>query len=247
MCFCAISFCLTFCVRGLLFPGCRAVAPPASCLLPSGCVWSWGLCRLPDGRDLCLSTGGWSCVLSLWWVKLCQGLFLEVAVPLQCSCLENPMDGGAWWAPVHGVAKSRAWLSDFTFTFHFHALEKEMATHSSILAWRIPGTEEPSGLPSVGSHRVGHDWSDLAAAAAAAVSSLSLYAACLLMSSPVLLSCLLFAPRHSSTGVYMLLGRTRSWCENGKLWECSCRSTLSRASAISILVSTVSHGWPSPP
>ena len=108
MCFCAISFCLTFCVCGLLFPGCRAVAPPASCLLPSGCVWSWGLCRLPDGRDLCLSTGGWSCVLSLWWVKLCQGLFLEVAVPLQCSCLENPMDGGAWWAPVHGVAKSRA-------------------------------------------------------------------------------------------------------------------------------------------
>ena len=74
------------------------------------------------------------------------------------------MDGGAWWAAVHGVAKSRAQLSDFTFTFHFHALEKEMATHSSILAWRIPGTEEPSGLPSMGSHRVGHDWSDLAAA-----------------------------------------------------------------------------------
>ena len=96
MYFCAISFCLTFCVCGLLFPGCRAVAPPAACLLPSGCVWSWGLCRLPDGRDLCLSTGGWSCVLSLWWVKLRQGLFLEMAVPLQYSCLENPMDGGAW-------------------------------------------------------------------------------------------------------------------------------------------------------
>ena len=64
---------------------------------------------------------------------------------------------GAWWAPVHGVSKSRAQLSDFTFTFHFHALEKEMATYSSILAWRIPGTEEPSGLPSMGSHRVGHD------------------------------------------------------------------------------------------
>ena len=77
--------------------------------------------------------------------------------PLQYSCLENLMVGGAWWAPVHGVAKSRARLSDFTFTFHFHALEKEMATHSSILAWRIPGTEEPSGLPSMGSHRVGHD------------------------------------------------------------------------------------------
>ena len=78
------------------------------------------------------------------------------------------MDGGAWWAAVRGVAKSRTRLSDFTFTFHFPALEKEMATHSSVLAWRIPGTGEPGGLPSMGSHRVGHDWSDLAAAAAAA-------------------------------------------------------------------------------
>ena len=77
--------------------------------------------------------------------------------PLQSSCLENPMDGGAWWAAVHGVAKSRTRLSDFTFTFHFHALEKEMATHSSVLAWRIPGMGEPGGLPSMGSHRVGHD------------------------------------------------------------------------------------------
>ena len=79
--------------------------------------------------------------------------------PLQYSCLENPMDGGAWWATVHGVARSRSRLSDFTFTFtfHFHAMEKEMATHSSVLAWRIPGTAEPGGLPSVGSHRVGHD------------------------------------------------------------------------------------------
>ena len=87
--------------------------------------------------------------------------------PLQYSCLENPMDGGAWWAAVHGVATSRTRLSDLTFTFHFHALEKEMATHSSVLAWRIPGTGEPGGLPSMGSNRVGHDWSDLAAAAAA--------------------------------------------------------------------------------
>ena len=79
------------------------------------------------------------------------------------------MDGGAWWAAIHGVAKSRTRLSDFTFTFHFHALEKELATHSSVLAFRIPGTGEPSGLPSVGSHRVGHDWSDLAAAAAASI------------------------------------------------------------------------------
>ena len=77
--------------------------------------------------------------------------------PLQYSYLENPMDGGAWWAAVHGVAVSRTWLSDFTFTFHFHALEKEMATHSSVLAWRIPGTGEPGGLSSMGSHRVGHD------------------------------------------------------------------------------------------
>ena len=69
------------------------------------------------------------------------------------------MDRGAWWAAVHGVTQSRTWLSDFTFTFHFPALEKEMATHSSVLAWRIPGTGEPGGLPSVGSHRVGHDWS----------------------------------------------------------------------------------------
>ena len=77
--------------------------------------------------------------------------------PLQYTCLENPMDGGAQWAAVHRVAKSRTRLSDFTFTFHFHALEKEVVTHSSVLAWRIPGTGELDGLPSVGSHRVGHD------------------------------------------------------------------------------------------
>jgi len=76
---------------------------------------------------------------------------------LRYSCLENPMDREAWWAAVHGVTKSRTRLSDFTFTFHFHALEKEMATHSSVLALRIPGTGEPDGLPSMGLHRVGHD------------------------------------------------------------------------------------------
>ena len=75
------------------------------------------------------------------------------------------MDGGAWWAAVHGFARSWTRLSDFALTFHFHALEKEMATHSSVLAWRISGTAEPGGLPSMGSHRVGHDCSDLAAAA----------------------------------------------------------------------------------
>ena len=77
--------------------------------------------------------------------------------PHQYSCLENPMDGGAWEAAVHGVVEGRTRLSDFTFTFHFYALEKEMATHSSVLAWRIPGMGEPGGLPSMGSHRVGHD------------------------------------------------------------------------------------------
>ena len=77
--------------------------------------------------------------------------------PLQYSCLENPVDGGAWWATVHGVAKSQTRLSDFTFTFHFHASEKEMATPSSVLAWRIPGTAEPGELPSMGSQRVEHD------------------------------------------------------------------------------------------
>ena len=77
--------------------------------------------------------------------------------PLQYSCLENPMDGGAWWASVDGVAKSQARLSDFTFTFHFHALEKEMATRSSILGPENSSDGEPGELPSVGSHRVGHD------------------------------------------------------------------------------------------
>ena len=80
-------------------------------------------------------------------------------------CLENRMDRGAWQASVHGVAKSRTRLSNLTFTFHFHALGKEMAIHSSVLAWRIPGAGEPGGLLSMGLHRVGHDWSDLAAAA----------------------------------------------------------------------------------
>ena len=90
---------------------------------------------------------------------------LHLHLHLQYSCLEYPMNGGAWWAAVQGVTKSQTRLSDFTFTFHFHALEKGMATHSSILAWRIPGMGEPGGLPSMGLHRVGHNWNDLAAAA----------------------------------------------------------------------------------
>ena len=95
------------------------------------------------------------CVTACWDTSL---VFIDVHCgnigegdgnPLQYSCLENPMDGGAWWAAVHGVAKSQTRLSNFTFTSHFHALEKEMATHSSVLAWRIPGTGEPGGLPSM--------------------------------------------------------------------------------------------------
>ena len=100
---------------------------------------------------------------------ICIYLFVFVGegngTPLQYSCLENPMDGGA----LVGCNPWGRWVrhdSDFTFTFHFHALEKEMATHSRVLAWRIPGMVEPCGLPSMGSHRVGHDWHDLAAAAA---------------------------------------------------------------------------------
>ena len=124
--------------------------------------------------------------------------------PLQYSCLENPMDGGAWWAAVHGVAKSRTRLSDFTF--HFHALEKEMATHSSVLAWRIPATGEPGGLPSKESHRVGHDWSDLAAAAAAAAAG--------------------FDPGLEETGSYELLnasglgrGISHKWWRRNNLYK----------------------------
>ena len=114
-----------------------------------------------------LNSLGWNPKHPLsFYLPLTRRLGEGDGTPLQYSCLENPMDGGAWWAAVHGVAKSRAQLSNFSFTFHFHALEKEMATHSSILAWRIPGMAEPGGLPSMGSHRVGHDWSDLAAAAA---------------------------------------------------------------------------------
>ena len=104
------------------------------------------------------------CLLISWLQSLSAGE--GNGTPPQYSRLENPMDGGTWKAAVHGVAKSQIQLSDFTFTFHFHALEKEMATHSSVLAWRIPGTGEPGGLPSMGLHRVGHDWNDLAAVTA---------------------------------------------------------------------------------
>ena len=104
-------------------------------------------------------------VPSRHWAMMSRDIFGEGNdTPLQYSCLENPMDGGAWWAAVHGVTTSRTRLSGFTCTFHFPALEKEMAPYSSVLAWRIPRTGEPGGLLSMGSQRVGHDWSDLAAA-----------------------------------------------------------------------------------
>ena len=98
-----------------------------------------------------------------------------VGTPLQYSCLGNSMNKGAWWAAVHGVVKSRTGLSDFTFTFHFPALEKEMATHSSVLAWRIPGTGEPGGLPSMGLHRVRDDWCDWEAAARMMLQALGIF------------------------------------------------------------------------
>ena len=107
---------------------------------------------------------GFSEVVSVWVILVhwdlddSRGLNGEGnGTPLQYSCLENPMDGGAWWAAVRGVTKSWTRVSNFPFTFHFPALEKEMGTHSSVLAWRIPGTREPGGLPSMGSHRVMYD------------------------------------------------------------------------------------------
>ena len=118
----------------------------------------------------------YECIVVTLYKFLCEHTFSVgegSGTPLQYSCLKNPMDGGAWSAAVHGVMKSRTGLSDFTFTFHFHALEKQMATHSSAVVWRILGTAEPGGLPSMGSHRVGHDWSDLAPAPAAWSSTVS--------------------------------------------------------------------------
>ena len=119
--------------------------------------------------DIFCQSNGWEIIFlcDFIWLSLTWIVREGNGNPLQYSCLEDPMDGGAWWAAVHGVAKSLTRLSDFPFTFHFHALEKEMATHSSVLAWRIPGMGEPGGLPSMVSHRVGHNWSDLTTAAAA--------------------------------------------------------------------------------
>ena len=158
-------------------------------VLPTRLLCPWDFCSKNTGVDFCAflqgifqTQGSNTCLLHCRWILYhwatgeAQGVSLLLShvwlfvtpngTPLQYSCLENPMDGGDWKAAVHGVAEGRTRLSDFTFTFHFHALEKKMAPHSSTLAWTIPGTGEPGGLPSIGSHWVGHDWSDLAAAAA---------------------------------------------------------------------------------
>ena len=145
----------------------------------SDCVeWSH-LPTCPDCFETVLGEGDQLTSLNPWCryegISLLQqlGLYPILTIawrrqwhPTQALLPGKSHGGRAWWAAVHGVAKSRTRLSNFTFTFHFHALEKEMAAHSSVLAWGIPGTEEPGGLPSMGSHRVGHCWSDLAAAAA---------------------------------------------------------------------------------
>ena len=134
--------------------------------------------------------------LAPFWGALAPSTREGKSTPLQYSCLDNPRDGGAWWAPVHGVAKSRIRLSDFTFTFHFHALEKEMATHSSILAWRIPGTED-----LVGCHLWGRTESDATeATAAAAGPKHTLLAASLLPSAGCLLHHkILLGPKGSTS------------------------------------------------
>ena len=139
--------------------------------------------------------------------------------PLQYSCLENPMDGGAWKAAVHGVARSRTRLSDFTFTFYFHALEKEMATHSSVLAWRIPGRGEPGGLQSMGSHRVGYDWSDLAAAAAASAYLRLLIFILAILTPAWVLSSLAFCVMYSAYKVNKQGDNIQPWRTPFPIWN----------------------------
>jgi len=132
------------------------VATGSTGLLTPDCAIQLSLGAVCNSFSQCPKIGSFesSCHISQ---QVAEDLREGNGTPLQYSCLENPMDRGAWWAAVHGVAKSRTRLSDFTFTFHFHALEKEMATHSSVLAWRIPGTGKLGGLLSMGWHIVGHD------------------------------------------------------------------------------------------
>ena len=144
--------------------------------------WNYSVWWCSGGyKTLCICQNPWNVHHQEWTLMYTVGFNKTLSIfregngtPLQYSCLENPMDGGAWWAAVHGVTKSPAQLSNFTLTFHFHALEEEMTTRSSVLAWRIPGMGEPGGLPSMGLHRVGHDWSNLAAAAVAVPAAINI-------------------------------------------------------------------------
>ena len=128
---------------------------PQRCIMPTNLTFKIILKVVSISSTSDISKDNYICIYI--YIHVYTSIGEGNGTPLQYSCLENPMDGGAWWATVHGVAKSQTRLSDFPFTFHFHTLEKEMATHSSVLAWRIPGTGEPRGLPSMGSHRVGQD------------------------------------------------------------------------------------------
>ena len=181
------------------------------------------------GKIVFHKTGSW-CQKD--WGLLAYRVREGNGTPLQYSCLENPMNGVTWWAAVHGVAKSRTRLSDFTFTFHFHALNKEMATHSIVLAWRIPGMAEPGRLLSMGSHRVRHDWSDLAAAAACGVDSHSLLQGIFLTQgwNPGLLHCrqILYSLSHQG-GPYDAAVRTKTSNGTSGLLlakQCACRTSL---------------------
>ena len=139
--------------REAIAPLCSVGQPMAELIHRLGCI---PIQLLPIRQSSLLLTGEKIlCCFVLPFRK--SDLSVSRLEEVQYFCLENPMYRGAWQAEVHGVVKSWIRLSDFTFTFHFHALEKEMATHSSILAWRVPGMAEPGGLPSMGSHRVGHD------------------------------------------------------------------------------------------
>ena len=147
----------------LLLFSCSVLCDPMDCSSPGSSIHGIFQARVLEWGAIAFSdpyiTTAKTIALTRWtsFGKVMSLLGEGNGTPLQPSCWENSMNGGAWWASVHGVVNSRTRMSDFTFTFHFHALEKEMATHSSVLAWRIPGTGEPHGLPSMGSHRVGHD------------------------------------------------------------------------------------------
>ena len=133
---------------------CLTLRDPMDCSLPGSSVHGIFQARVLEWGAIAFSIPDTLPIPNPFFKVYLLGKLLG---PLQYSCLENPMDGGAWWAAVCGVTKSRTRLSDFTFTFHFHALDKELATHSSVLAWRIPGAWEPGGVTSMRSHRVRHD------------------------------------------------------------------------------------------